>query len=214
MKGDSNFTNDFRKLTGEKTDSSLIFEEKIFSKEIYDINIELNMKNVIGLGLGVNSMIISSLTIGKETREISHNEANIKLNETMNKFISLSKAVNGKASSLQEELNEPLFEIRNNIDSNINALNNLLFFIDLTPIFDSTLAISGLTSISYTIVPSSENLYSYLNNINNDISYSINGYKNNLNETLSSFLIESHQLLYYIFSNLTETNKILSSNKS
>ena len=214
MKGDSNTTNDFRKLAGEKIDGSLIFEDKIFSKEIYGINVELSLKNAIGLDLGVNSMIITNLKTGKETKEISHNEANTKLNETINQFISLSKAVKAKASSLQEELNEPLLEIRNNINSNINALNNLLSFADLSPIFDSTLAISGLNKLPYTIVPSSENLYSYFNKINDDISYSIYDYKTNLKESLSSFLAESHQLLYYIFSNLTETSKILSSKKS
>ena len=214
MKGDVNTTKVFRRLSEQKSDNSGIFEDSIFSKEIYDININLNLKNDIGLDYGSNARIISGFTTGKETKEISHSEANIKLNETMNKFVSLSNAANLKASSLQEELNEPLLEIRNNINSNINALNNLLSFADLSPIFDSTLAISGLNKLPYTIVSSSENLYSNFNKINDDISYSINDYKTNLKESLSSFLAESHQLLYYIFSNLTETTKILSSKKS
>ena len=117
MKGDSNTTNINRRLVEEeKTDNSVIFEDKIFSKKIYDINIELNMKNVLGLGYGSNSTIITSLTTGKKTQEISHSESNTKLNETINKFISLSKAANIKASVLQEELNEPILELRNNID--------------------------------------------------------------------------------------------------
>jgi len=197
MKGDDNTTKVFRGLVEEKPNISPIFEDKIFSKEIYGINIELNLKNDIGLDYDSKSMITSILTIGNKAQEISHSESNTKLNETMNKFISLSKAANIKASSLQEEINEPLLEIRNNIDSSINALNNLLSFVDLSPIFDSTLAISDLSIIPYTIVPSSENLYSNLNKINNDIYNSINDYRNNLKEAISSFLIESHQLLYY-----------------
>ena len=215
MKGDSNTTKVFRGLVEEEErDNSGIFEDSIFSKEIYDININLNLKNDVGLDYGSNAKVICDLTTGNETKEISHNESNIKLNETMNKFIGLSKAANSIASSLQEKLNEPLLEIRNNIDSNINVLNNLLSFADLSPIFDATLAISGIDKIPYTIVSSSENLYNNFNKMNNDISYSINDYKNDLKQALSSFLTESHQLLYYIFSNLTETSKILSSKKS
>ena len=215
MKGDSNTTKTFRGLTEEKTDNLGIFEEKIFSKEIYDINIELNLQNDIGLDYGSKARIISGLTTGKEIKEeLSHSESNIQLNETMNKFIALSNAANEEASLLKEKLNEPLLEIRNNIDSNINALNNLLSFEDLSSIFDSTFVISGLTTLPYTIVSSSEYLYSNFNEINNDISYTINDYKNNLKQSLSSFLSESHQLLYYIFANLTETTKLLSSKKS
>ena len=205
MKGDSNTTNIYRRLVEEeKTDNTGIFEYKIFSKKIYDINIELNSKNVFGLEYGSNSAIITSLKTGKKTNEISYSESNTNLNETINKFISLSKAANIKASVLQEELNEPILELRNNIDSNINDLNNLLSFIDLSPIFDSTLAISGLSKMLYTLVSSSRNLYSNLKKINNEISYSIKDYKNNLKDAVSSFLAESHQLLFYIFSNLTE----------
>ena len=215
MKGESNSTKELRGLAAEKREDNIgIFEDQIFSQEINGIDIGINLKNDIGLDYGSNSKIISDLTTGKGSNELSHSESNTKLNETMDKFISLSKSANLIASSLHEELNEPLLEIRNNIDSNINDLNNLLSFKDLSAIFDSTLSISELSTIPYTIVASSENLYSSLNKINNEILYSINDYKNNLKEAISSFLAESHQLLYYIFSNLTETSRLLSSKKS
>ena len=214
MKANSNTTNDLRELAEKKADNLGIFEDKIFSKEINGIDIELNLKNDMGLDYGSSSKIISSFTSGKQSKTLSHSESNTKLNETLDQFITLSKAANVIASSLHEELNEPLLEIRNNIDSNINALNDLLSFKDLSAIFDSTLSISGISKIPYTLVACSENLYSSLCKINNDISYSINDYKNNLKQALSSFLAESHQFLYYIFSNLTETTKLLSSKKS
>ena len=142
MKGESNSTKELRGLAAEKREDNIgIFEDQLFSKEINGIDIEINLKNDIGLDYGSNSKIISDLTTGKGSNELSHSESNTKLNETMDKFISLSKSANLIASSLHEELNEPLLEIRNNIDSNINDLNNLLSFKDLSAIFDSTLSI-------------------------------------------------------------------------
>ena len=214
MKGDINTTESFRGLQEEILDNSGSFEDTIFSKNIYGMNIELYLENSIGLDSGSRTRITSGLKTGQRTERFSQSESEIKLNETMNKFISLSNAANAIARSLHEELNEPLLEIRNKIDSNINALNNLLSFEDLSSIFDATFAVSDLSKLPYTLIASSENLFSTFSNINKDISYSINDYKNNLKQSLSSFLAESHQLLYYIFSNLTEATNLLSSKKS
>ena len=214
MKGDSNTTKNVRSLIDEKTDNSGSFEATIFSKDIYGINIELNMKNDIGIEKNSMAKIMSIITTGKEKKDISLSQKSIKLNETMDEFIGLTKAAKSLAKPLQEELNEKILELRNDIDSNFNDLNNLLSFEDILPIFDSTLSISGISSIPYTLVSTSENLYSNFIKINNDISSSIYDYKNNLKRTLSSFLAESHQLLYYIFSNLTESTNLLSSKKS
>ena len=214
MKGEANITKDYRELEEEKTDNIGVFEDKIFSHEIYGIDIELNLKNDLGLDYASNSKIMSGISTGKESKHISYTESITKLNETIDKFITLSKAANVRAISLHEEISESFLEIRNNIDSNINALNSLLSFKDLSDIFDSTLSIPEVSTLPYKIVASSQNLYSSLNKINNDILYLIDDYKNNLKQTVSSFLTESHQLLYKIFSNLTETSKILSSKKS
>ena len=215
MKGDSNTTEVFRGLQEEEIlDNSGSFEDTIFSKNIYGMNIELYLKNNIGLDSGSRTRIISGLKTGQRNERFSQSESDMKLNETMNKFISLSNAANVIASSLHEELNEPLLEIRNNIDSSINALNKLLSFEDLSSIFDATLAVSDLSKLPFTIVASAENLFTSFSKINNDISYSINDYKNILKQSLSSFLSESHQLLYNIFSNLTEATNLLSSKKS
>ena len=215
MKGDSNTTTSSRRLTTEeKPDNLGNFKDKILSVDVNGINIELNTENDIGLEEGSSTRIISTLKTGTKDRGLSLSQSNLKLNETMNDFIVLSKAANAKASLLQEELNEPLLEIRSYIDTNINDLNNLLSFLDYSPIFDATSGISELSSLPYTLVSSSENLYSNFNEINNNIPYSINDYRINLKQAVSSFLTESHQLLYYIFSNLTETTRILSSKKS
>jgi len=214
MKGDSNTTTPFRRLSTEKPDNLGNFKDKIFSIDINGINIELNLENDVGLDEGSSSRIISSLKTGTKDSGLSLSQSNLKLNETMNDFIVLSNAANAKASLLQEELNEPLLQIRSYIDTNINVLNNLLSFVDYSPIFDAASGISDLSSVPYTLVSSSENLYSNINKTNNDISNSINDYKINLKKAVSSFLTESHQLLYNIFSNLTETTRILSSKKS
>jgi len=215
MKGDSNTTNSSRRLSSEeKPDNLGTFEDKITSLDINGINIELNLKNDIGLDSGSSTRMISNFKTGIKSKELSNSMSNIQLNETIDKFITLSKAANTKVKILQEELNEPLIELRNYIDTNINVLNNHLSFVDLSPIFDASSGISEVSTMPYSLVSASKNLYSNFNKMNNDISYTINDFKINLKEAVSSFLIESHQLLYYIFSNLTETSRTLSSKKS
>jgi hypothetical protein len=145
MKGDSNTTNKNRRLTEEETHNSGIFKSKIFSKEMYGINIELNVENDIGAEKNSMSKLLTGLTTGKETKNISVSQKSIKLNETMGEFIALSKASKEIAKSLQEELIEKFLELRNEIDSNFNDLNNNISFADLLPIFDSSSFKSSLS---------------------------------------------------------------------
>ena len=211
-KGNSN-SSKLRNLEENEEDKGVI-NEPMFSKEIYDIKMSLNKLIDLGLEYGANSRTQFSYQNGNETQILSLHEENIRLFEIMNKYIEISKSSKSIASSLQKQLNQPLLEIRDYIDSNIKDLNNLLVFNDLSSIFDSTLSISQLTEIPYSVVSSVENLYSKLNKINNDIFYSINDNYNNLKQTISSFLLESHNLIFNIFSNLSDTSNSLSSIQS
>ena len=214
MYDNSNNTTPKIRLLEEVSEHQGVKEENILYKNIYGINLAYSLKNDIGQESGENAKAISNFITGNETNEFSHDESNIKLNETLNQFISVSKAGNILANILFEQLNEPFLNLRDNINENIEILNKFLSFFSLSDVFDSTLAIDGLDKLPYTFVPCSQNLYANFNQINNDIAYSINDHKIILKESISNFLTESHKLLNYIFTNLTEASQILSSKKS
>ena len=174
----------------------------------------LNLKNDIGLGELENAKAITNFNTGNKSQEISHDEVNTKLNETLNEFIKISKAGNKMASVLYEEINGPLLELRDIIITNIEELNNLLAFKDLSSIFDSTLAVNQLEKLPYSFVVAAENLYNNLSKIYNDVPYTINDMKKQFKADVSKFLVDSHELLNNIFQNLLEVTNALSSKKS
>lgn len=195
--GNLNTSKTIRRL--EEEENKGVWNEPIFSKEIYDIKVSLDKLIDLGLEFGANSRAQSSLQNGNNTHILSLNEENLKLFEIMNKFIEISKSSKFLTSGLQKQLNQPLLDIRDYIDSNIKDLNNLLVFNDLSSVFDSTLSISKLSKIPYSIVSSVENLYFNLNEINKDVNYLIDDNYNNLKQTISSFLADSHNLIFNIF---------------
>ena len=204
--------NNIRFLMEEYDENIGVDEKSIFSKSIYNINMTLNIKNDLG-SLG-SAKAITNYNTGEKSQELSTKEIYTKLNETLNEFITISKAGNKMASVLFGQLNDPLLNLRDIIINNINELNNLLAFKDLSSIFDSTLAVNSLERLSYKFVAAAENLYNDLNELNNDILYVIDNMRKQLKEDVSEFLLESHQLLDNIFQNLTEATNTLSSQKS
>ena len=64
---------------------------------------DLNFKNDLGLGKLENAKAITNFNTGEKTQELSHYEENTKLNETLNEFITLSKAGNKMASVIYEQ---------------------------------------------------------------------------------------------------------------
>ena len=69
-------------------------EKTVFSKSIHNINTTLNMKNDICLGVLENAKAITNYNTGGKSQDLSIKEINTRLNETLNKFITLSKAGN------------------------------------------------------------------------------------------------------------------------
>ena len=206
--------NSLRHLTDEKLETPGVNEQSVFSKSIYNIKMALNLKNDIGLGKEESAKAITNFNTGERNQEISNTEANTQLYDTLNKFITLSKAGNKLASSLFEELNEPLLNLRNEINTYVNDLNNLLAFKQLAAIFDSTLASEQLEKLPYTFVAAAENLYNGLDDLNNNVPYIISDMKKKLKNDVSNFLFVSHEMLYNIFQNLTSATNSLSSKKS
>ena len=212
-KNKSNYST-FRKLEDENLNYSGFKQVKFFSKSLFGINMELNIKNDFGLDKGENTKVISNLIRGEKTDEISKDETFTNLYEIMNNFISLSKAGNKMANLLYLKFNETFSNFINDIISNITILNNLLVFKDLSSIFDSTLAIDNLRELPNSIIISSQNLYSNISNLNKSLGNSIIKIKTQLKDNIQSFINTSHNLLDYIINNLTEFNELLESNKS
>ena len=211
---DENSQSNIRNLKEENVDSSGISEGNLFQKTIYNINLTLNLQNDIGLGKSESAKAITNFQTGNISQELSHNEANTKLEEIMNKFITLSKSGNKIASELFEKLNDPLLELRDIINNEIGELNELLAFKELGAIFDSTYAVNKLENLPSKFIAAAENLYKGLNGLNIDVPYLIDDMKEIFKEDISTFLLKSHELLYNIFKNLTETTNSLSSKKS
>ena len=173
------------------------------------------MKNDIGLSKGQSAKAISIYDVNNDNfTELGRNQLETKLNETMNKFISLTKSGNKLANDLYEEINEPLLKLRNIINENIEEINNLLTREDLSIIFDSTIAIKDLKTLTYDFAPATENLYNSMKNLGNNSIYNIDKAKTKFKEDISSFLTESHNLIYKIVNSLAEASDALSSGKS
>ena len=214
MKGGDNSSEIYiRDLQEEDTSNSIgAIEENVFKKTIYNINMSLNFGNDIGLG--ENAKAITNFQTGNQSQELSYNGVYTYLEETLNKFITLSKSGNKLASELLEKINDPLVELRDIINEDINELNELLAFKELSAIFDSTYAINGLDKLPSKFIAAAENLYKGLDNLNTDAPYIIDNMRKQLKEDISKFLLESHELLYNIFKNLTEATNSLSSQKN
>ena len=188
-------------------------ELNIFQKQIHEIDLALNLQNDIGLGENENAKAISNFQLNG-SNYLSYEQANIRLNETLNKFITLSKAGNKLASQLFENLNQPILDLRDKINIWINDLNDILAFKDLSPIFDISQSIDEINKLPYSFVIACENLYNNLNEINNNIGSIVSDKSQLLKNEISSFIINSRNLLSYIFHNLTKATNSLSSDKS
>ena len=215
MKDDNNSSeNNIRNLEEESLEPTGICEETVFQKTIYNINLTMDFQNDIGLGKLENAKAATNFKTGDISQPLSHNEVNTKLEEILNKFIALSKSGNKLASELLEKLNDPLLELRDIINEEITELNQLLVFKELSPIFDSTYAIDNLQKLPSKFITASENLFKALDDLNIDVPYLIDNMRQKLKEDVSTFLTDSHEMLYYIFKNLTEATNSLSSTKS
>ena len=192
-----------------------VYEEKIFEKNILNISMELSLKNDIGLSEGQTAKAISYHEVNDEDyNEISRNLIQTNLNKTLDEFISISKSGNKLANNLYEDLNEPLLNFMSVIKENIEQINECLASKDLSEIFDSTLAINQLNLLPYDFISATENLYNGMNNFANNILYIIDDAKKKLKENISSFLTNSHNLMFKLFEQLTDLSNALSTDKS
>ena len=192
-----------------------VHEEVIFPKTIYDITMDLNLKNDIGLTEDKTAKASCIYDVNKENSiEFSNNMKKIDLYDTLNKFISLSKSGNKIANQLYKDLNEPLLNFMDIINENIKKINDILANKDLSEIFDSTYAISELKALPFDFVAATEKLYSDIKDLEDNLLYEIYNPRKKLEDSISSFLATSHNLIFKIFNNLTELSDALSTDSS
>ena len=85
---------------------------------------------------------------------------------------------------------------------------------DLSEIFDSTYAISELKVLPFNFVDATEKLYSDIKYLEDKLLYEIYNPRKKLEDSVSSFLSTSHNLMFKIFNNLTELSDALSTENS
>ena len=100
------------------------------------------------------------------------------------------------------------------INQNIQIINNFLANKDLSEIFDSTLAINELNTLPFDFVTATNNLFVTIKDLQDNLLYTINDERKKLEENVSKFLTDSHNLLFKIFNNLTELSEALSTDNS
>ena len=137
-----------------------------------------------------------------------------KLVDTLNEFVIISKSGNNLANDLYEKLNEPLLNLEEIISSNIKKINDILVYKDLSKIFDSSNAIDHLEKLNYQFVAASKNLYDSMKQLKDDLLYVIDNAKKTLINDITSFLQQSHNLIFELFNKLTEATNALSGDKS
>ena len=95
MKGDNySFEYNIRNLKEDSLIPTGIYEETVFQKTIYNINMIMDFQNNIELGEQENDKVATNFKTGDKFQSSFHNEVNTKLEEILNKFITLSKYSN------------------------------------------------------------------------------------------------------------------------
>ena len=191
------------------------FNEKdqinFFNESYYGINMELYLKNDIGLGIGESARTSSNLIIGSKSYKLAHFEAFTELNKTLNDIITITKASNNYVHSFYILVNDLLLNLKSKIISEISILNSKLIFKDLSSIFEMNA--DDFEVLPYEFVDESQNFNSKINDIitnqSSEINDTISIFKNNI----LSFVNKSHILVNDIYLNMKNiTNTIFSEN--
>ena len=200
----------------DSSSNKFIQEENIYNRTFStNFSVFFNLKNDIGLGQDNNAKAISNQNVnGENITELSDQRKMSNLNETLYKFIILSKSGNILAQKLYEKLNDPLLKLGDIVSNNIEAINKLLANKDLSIIFDSTLAIYQLESLNYEFVAETDNLYNSMNELSTNYLYVINNARELLKNEINNYIKNTHDLIFKLFDKLSDATNALSSEKS
>ena len=201
-----------RKLNKKIDTYEGIKQANFFNESYYGINMELNLKNDIGLGIGEGARTSSNLIIASKFYELDYFEAFAELNKTINNIITITKAGNNYAYSFYVLMDNLLLNLKNKIITEISSLNNKLIFKDLSLI--SEINVDDFESLPNEFVEESQNFNSKINNImlnqSREINDTISIFKNNI----LSFVNKSHMLVNDIYINMKNIINTLYSDKN
>ena len=204
-----------RNLMEKSAEVKGVYKENIYKKIISNISISLNLTNDIGLPQGQSAKAISIHDVNNEEyNELSINQLQTNLNETLNQFISLPKSASKIATQLYEDLNGPLLNFMDIISQNIEKINEFLAKRDLSELFDSTLILNKLDSLPFDFIAATDNLYTAMKDLKDNILYTIDNARNKLENDVSTFLTNSHNFMFKLFGNLSELTEALSTNQN
>ena len=205
-----------RYLSKQDSSNKFIQEENIFNITLLsNFSFFFDLKNDIGLGQDNNAKAISIHNVNDENiTELSDKRKMSNLNETLYKFIILSKSGNILAQKLYEKLNEPLLKFSDIVSNNIEKINKLLANKDLSVLFDSTLAINQLKTLNFEFVVETDNLYNSMNELSTNYIYIINNAREILKNEVNNYIKDTHDLIFNLFDKLSEVTDVLSSEKS
>ena len=204
-----------RNLMEKSAEVKGVYKENIYKKIISNISISLNLTNDIALLQGQSAKAISIHDVNNEEyNELSINQLQTNLNETLNQFISLPKSASKIATKLYEDLNGPLLNFMDIISQNIEKINEFLAKRDLSELFDSTLILNKLDSLPFDFIAATDNLYTAMKDLKDNILYTIDNARNKLKNDVSTFLTNSHNFMFKLFGNLSELTEALSTNQN
>ena len=201
-KGLTNLVKEKRRLIEDvkNEEQKLIYNQILFNFSHYSgINLLIELEN--NLGLNTQTMEASSeYKIGEKPPEpLGALNQYTNMTSTLKEVKTISSAGINLATKLYKIINQNFLDLTKLINSDIPIFNNLIEFIDLTDIFDSTYSLDNLKFDPFEIIEESNNLINNLKDIYNGID--TGSLKRNiitLNEYIYSFIAQSHQLIYKI----------------
>ena len=205
-----------RNLLGEEEQKEINYEvsDEIFRFKHYgNVQSAVLLKNNVGLG-SINMMASAYLLIDDTKKLITRHLQDSDIDVIIKSLKKLSEAGNNLAYILYQKINSNLNNISEIISNNITLLNNLVVYEELSDLFDSTFSLNNLKSIPKDIINESDKLVDNLDHIytsigNGEIKKDINI----LNDYISQFTKQSHQLVINISNNLKDLGNLIKSPK-
>ena len=214
-KGLTNLLGDKRRLNSEADERKLIYSENLFNYTHFSVN-NLQIKLENNLGLNTEAIEASSgFNIDNEkSEELGALKEYTNMSKILKEIKSITTGGSNLAINLYKIINEYFLNLTNIINNDIPPLNNLVEYLELTDIFDSTFSLDTLKEVPFEIIEESNNLVNNLEQLYNGI---INGsLKKNiviLNEYIYGFITESHKLIDKIYTNLDDLSYLINSPK-
>lgn len=197
-----NLTQEEKQNIGSNSTFEGIEEENILDLNFFNIPIKLDFFNDFGLETGKMVNIYSKLNINDDyLSKNSIQNFQVNLNETIKDIISFTKSRNKSAFDLNKKLNQSLMKFGDIIIENIEKINLFLPNKDFSEIFDSTLTLKKINSIPNDFIKIIEDLINSINELKNNIPKILNDTLIKLNNDISYFLVDSHDLLTLISNN-------------